>query len=87
LNPNYKLGYVLWKLKHERGFTWTELAQKAGISRAYLYKLLDGVDPRSGKPSYPTIKVLIDIADALEISRIEFLRQCGYIEKQEQSDS
>jgi len=80
MSSDYKVGIVLERLREERNISWTELSKKMGISRCYLYKLRRGVDARSGKPISPTINILLDIADALGISRAEFLRQCGYIE-------
>jgi len=77
---DYKVGIVLERLREERNISWTELSKKMGVRRCYLYKLRRGVDARSVKPISPTISILLDIADALEISRAEFLRQCGYIE-------
>ena len=80
-NTGYKVGIVLERLRKELNISWTELSEKTGVSRCYLFKLRKGIDGRSNKPLNPTIAVLVNISDALEISRKEFLQQCGYIEK------
>ncbi|MCL2851980.1 MAG: helix-turn-helix domain-containing protein [Defluviitaleaceae bacterium] len=76
-----KMGIMIERLRSERSISWTELSERTGISRCYIHKLRKGIDERSGRPINPSIKTLQDIADALEVSRREFLQLCGYIEE------
>ena len=76
-----KLGALLKRVANERQFSLRDFAKVSGISHAYINKLMAGVDPRSKKRISPSIGVLFKIADALEMPRIEFLQQCGYLDK------
>ena len=78
---DYRVGEVLECLRSERDISWTEFSKMTGISRCYMYRLRNGVDKRTNKPISPTIQTLVDIADALGVSRKDFLQQCGYIEE------
>lgn len=63
---------LLKELRVQRGLTITELAEKSGVSRPYLSQL------ESGKKNVPSVKVINDIANALEINNIELARMAGY---------
>jgi len=76
-----KLGNVLEKLQAQSNLSWTVFSEICGVSRTYMYRMRGGTDIRSSKPVQPTINVLIGIADALKVSRTEFLQQCGYLSK------
>jgi len=76
------LSKFLKETAKERRLSLRQFADVVGISHAYVNKLMTGIDPRSNKPISPTIDVLFKIADALEVPRIEFLRQCGYLDAQ-----
>ena len=80
MNNDNKLGQTIEKLRRERNISWAALAKKSGVSRVYLHRLLAGLDPRSRKPVNPSILVLLSLADAFEVSRTEFLQQCGYLD-------
>ena len=80
-SDNNKLGKLLREIANERQLSLRDFAKILGISHAYVNKLMVGVDPRSKKRISPTIDTLFKIADALKIPRIEFLQQCGYLEK------
>ena len=76
------VGIVIENLRKEKNISWDELSKTAGISRNYIFRLRRGVNERrNNRPVNPSLKVMLDIADALEISRKEFLQQCGYIEE------
>ena len=79
-NDNNKLGVFLKKIAYDRQLSLRDFAKVLGISHAYINKLMAGVDPRSNKQISPSINVLLKIADALEIPRVEFLQQCGYLD-------
>ena len=76
-----KLGATLEKLQAQSNLSWLEFAKLCGVSRTYMYRMRGGHDVRSRKPLHPTITVLLGIADALEISRVRFLQQCGYLKR------
>ena len=75
------LSELLKKTASDRQLSLRDFAKVLGVSHAYINKLMAGVDPRSQKLISPSIGVLLKIADALEIPCIEFLRQCGYLDK------
>ena len=75
------LGEILKKTARERRLSLRNLGKLLGISHGYVRKLMQGVDTRNNKSISPSIDVVLRIADALEIPRIEFLRQCGYLDK------
>ena len=80
-NNNNKLGNFLKRMAREQKLSLRDFAKILGVSHAYVGKLMSGVDPRTNKPVSPTINTLLKIADALEIPRAEFLRQCGYLDQ------
>ena len=81
MEHNNRLSEYLKKTAAERQLSLRRFADIVGISHAYIDKLMAGVDSRSNKPISPSIDVLLKIADALEVPRTEFLRQCGYLDK------
>ena len=74
------LSKFLKETANEKQLSLRDFAKILGISHAYVDKLMAGVDPRTKRPVSPTISTLLKIADALEIPRTEFLRQCGYLD-------
>jgi len=74
------LSMVLRKTAQEKQLSLREFAGILGVGHVHISKLMAGIDPSSNKPISPTIDTLLKIADALEIPRAEFLRQCGYID-------
>lgn len=58
----------------------TEVARRAGLSRSFLYKLLDGTTPD------PAVSTIYGLAHALQVSPIVFLRICGGHEKRSPPD-
>ena len=81
MRSNENLAAFLRKTALERQLSLRDFGTILGMSHAYVGKLMRGVDSRTSKPVSPTIDTLLKIADALEIPRIEFLRQCGYLDK------
>jgi len=70
--PN-RLGDRLRSLRAERGLTQTELASRAGLSRAYLAALERGLSSATKRPPNPTRGTLSAIARALGVT-VESLR-------------
>lgn len=64
------IGLKIWYLRKRRGLTQIELAEKAGISPSYLASIEAN---RSAFPCMPTLPVLYQIADAMEISISEIV--------------
>ncbi len=56
-----KMGFRIKELREERGMTQTELAEKAGVARATIWKL------ETGEDEITTTKTLIRIAEALGV--------------------
>jgi len=81
MKNNENLAAFLRKTALERQLSLRDFANILGVSHSYVDKLMRGVDNRSNKPVSPTIDMLLKIPDALGIPRIEFLRQCGYLDK------
>ena len=80
-----RLGEYLKEISVERNLSLRNFADVIGLSHSYIAKLISGIDPRTKKKINPSISVLIQIADSLDVSRIDLLRRCGYLDK-EKSD-
>ena len=77
-----QLGEYLREVAVERNLTLRSLAYVVGLSHAYIAKLIHGVDKRSNKRVNPTINVLLQIADSLDVPRIDLLQRCGYLDEE-----
>ena len=64
------MGQRIAKLRKAKGFSQDQFAEHAGLDRAHLYRI------ETGKQASMTIKVLKQIADALEVRVPRLLR--GY---------
>lgn len=60
--------------RQKRGMSLRNFADMIGISHSYLSRLESGVDARSGNKVSPTLDIMIQIANALDISIIDLLR-------------
>lgn len=58
------LGQRIRKLREERGLSLDQLANKTGVSRAYLWKL-------EMKPCNPSVGILQSLAEALDVELYE----------------
>ena len=76
-----QLGKYLREVATERNLTLRDFADVVGVSHAYIAKLIHGIDKRSNKSISPTIRTLLQIADSLDMPRIEFFHRCGYLDK------
>lgn len=65
------LANFIYTYRHQNNLTQREFAAKCNMSHTYVMKL-----EKSG--SSPTIDVLINIAEGLNIPIIELLKVCGY---------
>jgi transcriptional regulator with XRE-family HTH domain len=65
--PPRKLKTVLRTLRRERGWSMAELAEKAGVTDAYIANL------ETGKKSNPSLAVLKRLAKALGVPVTELL--------------
>jgi transcriptional regulator with XRE-family HTH domain len=68
--PQSALGYLLQNLREERGLSYRELAQLAGIDHAYVYRL------ETGTKESPSDEALSKLTRALKAPRreVEMLR-------------
>lgn len=67
--------------REKRGLSQREFAKIVGLSNTYIANLERGYDKRSGKPISPTIETLKGIAQSLNIQLEDFLKQSGYVPK------
>ena len=72
-----EFGEYIRKIRKEKGISARELSRRTGISQAYLSQL------ETGKYKNPTKKVVIDLANGLNISRVEPLRKAGYLSEED----
>ena len=73
------LGDIIKSYREEHGLSLRAFAEKCGFSHAYVNKLEKGIDPKSKKEVIPTIDTLEKIADAMNISLGELLKEMNYI--------
>ncbi|WP_422444296.1 helix-turn-helix domain-containing protein [Thermoanaerobacterium sp. DL9XJH110] len=74
------LGEVIKKYREENNLSLREFADKCGLSHAYIAKLEEGKDPRSGKNIEPTLDTVKRISEAINLPLDELLQMIGYIE-------
>jgi len=72
------LGTLLEKTRTDRGLSARETAERAGISPAYLRAIERHENPKTGKPSRPSVDALLGLASALETDAAELLLLAGY---------
>ena len=63
------LGETIRKLRAAKGWSSGELAQKSGVSRAYLWQL------EIGGKEHPTVQILEKLAKALGVPVTEFIEE------------
>ena len=72
------IGAALKRLREARGLTQTDLALRAGVSQGYIAKLEPTNRPGQHKSSHqrnPSLQVLTQLAEGLEISVEHLLRE------------
>jgi transcriptional regulator with XRE-family HTH domain len=72
------LGAALKRLREARGLTQVELAARAGLSQGYIAKLEPPNRPdahKSSRQTNPSLAVLGQLAEALEVSLEQLLRE------------
>ncbi len=69
------------ELRNQAGLTSQELAEKAGVSPAYISKLKDG------KYKSLSLRTCKRLADGLNLSLREFLEKIGYLENNSERPS
>lgn len=74
-----QLGDFLAEYRKNHSLTLRDLAEKSGLSHAYIDKLEKGIDPRNGKPVIPTIDTLERIAKATGKTLQDILKISGYV--------
>ena len=80
MNNERTIGSLLKRIAVERKLSFRALSSVLGISERYLDHLLNFEAGGSKKRVNPEINRLLNMADALEIPRTEFLRLCGYLD-------
>ncbi len=74
------LGQLLKAFRMEQNMSLREFSLFLGISHGYLDRLEKGVDQRTGKEISPTIDLLVQFADRMQMPKRIFFEKCGYIE-------
>lgn len=75
-----KLGEIIKKYREENNLSLREFAEKCGLSHAYIAKLEEGKDPRSGKNIEPTIDTVKKISEAMNMPLDKLLKAIGYLD-------
>lgn len=76
------LGTELRRLRHDRGWSLREVADKSGgvVSQGYIAQLEHGLDPRSKKPISPSPQVLKALASVYGVSYEYLMQLAGYLD-------
>lgn len=69
------IGELIEKYCSQHGITNQRFAERCGVSKGYISQLINGKNPKTGKPITPTIETYIKMADAMNISIDELFRQ------------
>jgi len=75
------LGEVIKRYREENNLSLREFAEKCGLSHAYIAKLEEGRDPRSGKKIEPTLETVKKVSEAISMPLDELLQIIGYIDR------
>lgn len=59
------IGELIKQYLKQTGQTYQQLADKCNVSKAYISMLVNGKNPKTGKPIRPTIETYSDIAAAM----------------------
>lgn len=73
-----KLGKYLGERRHQLGLRALEVAKKARVSRAYLSIIETGRNPRTGRPSKPSLEVLVLLSKILDLDLSDLVKLAGY---------
>ena len=71
------LGEILKEYRKGKGWSQTELADRAGLSRSYIKMIEKGERPESGMPLKPSLTCYVQLARAMEIDTMELLHRTG----------
>ena len=59
------IGEIIKKYCSEHGLSYQQFAQASKVSKGYISMLINGRNPKTGKPMKPTIETYINIAEAM----------------------
>ncbi|SMB95552.1 Helix-turn-helix domain-containing protein [Desulfonispora thiosulfatigenes DSM 11270] len=82
-----QLGEIIKNYRKQNDLSLREFANRCDLSHAYIAKLEDGIDHRSGKKVEPTLDTVKRISDAINIPMERLLSMIGYINKETNLDS
>lgn len=74
------LGDVVKAYRDQHGLSLRDLAQRCGLSHTFIDTLEKGVEPKTGKPSTPTVASLQALAKGMNMSFDELMQAAGYID-------
>lgn len=79
MDTTKRMGELVKRYREVHGLSIQELADRADISRTYVYDLEKGFRS-NGKPINVTLIVARKIAEALRMDFKDFLEECGYFD-------
>lgn len=62
------IGEIIKKYCSEHGMSYQQFAQASKVSKGYISMLINGRNPRTGKPMKPTIETYNNIAEAMNMT-------------------
>lgn len=68
-----ELSVTIKRLRENRGIRQSELAKRSGLTRAYISKI------ESGEKKNLSLESAGNISKGLSMSRLEFLKEIGYL--------
>lgn len=75
------LGEIIKQYREKNNLSLREFAERCGLSHAYIAKLEEGIDPRSGKKIEPTLETVKKVSEAISMPLDELLQIIGYIDR------
>lgn len=69
------IGALIQQYCDQHGITNQQFSESCGLSKGYISMLINGKNPKTGKPPVPTVKTYQRIAEAMGLSINELLTQ------------
>lgn len=68
-----KIGSIIQKHLTETGTSQRQFAKNCGLSNGYISMLVNGANPKTGKPLTPSLGALMSLSKGLDVSLDELL--------------
>ena len=69
------VGEMITRYCNEHGLSYRKFAEASNLTSGYISMLVAGRNPKTGKPPIPTVKTIQSIADAMNLSVADVLRE------------